>query len=229
MFFLCSGRSEGLFKILFDKISQKSDSYFFCKNGLSLLNELLLSKSVVDLIILEWEPYRTFADVIFNVLESRNMKIPLILIGKKESNCDKRLSDWISLNELKYDMQLPELFYQILERISSVIDLLDMRDDDEAPVPLKSPGKNAIEFFATRNPLSPALVKLFTYMYKNRLREVSLSEIASFMKIQGTDATAVKNATYSYISRLRKCIEKTYSCGVKVTRTRSGYYKLFLR
>ncbi|MBR1722804.1 MAG: helix-turn-helix domain-containing protein [Treponema sp.] len=228
MFFLCSGRNEGPFKILFDKVSVKSDSYLFCQNGLSLLDELLMSRTRADLIILEWDLYRTFSDVIFNVLKSKNMKIPLILIGKKESDCGKLLADWISLNELKYDIQILESCYQVLKRISLAVELLDMGRNVQVQVPLKKKNRNTIEIFAIKNSLSPSAVKLFTYLYKNRLREVSVAEIASFMKIQGSDAIAVRNATYSYISRLRKCIEKTYSCSVKIMRTRSGHYKLFL-
>ena len=236
MFIACSGQNQKMFGFLHRIFSDKNDVFVFCSDGLNLLQKLIFEKAQVDLILLEYNFYKSFSDLIFNLLESKNLKIPIIFIGESNYNKSERLKRWIAENEFQYNIQNLHLLLPIFNKINAALDDEDVKNlfmnakdtTNYEFLPVKSPKKNLLENLRKKVNFSPAVYNLLSFLYKNRCREVSLEEIVCCLNLSAEAEKNRKNAAYSYISRLRKSLENVSLCTIKLIRTRVGYYRLIL-
>lgn len=235
---VCSGNNKKVFETLFHLIGKSDDVFGFFKDGLLLLKSIVYDSKLPDLIILEYETYRNFTDFIYNVLKAKKLIIPVILIGIPELKSEALACHWLAENEYLYDVHNLHPMIPLFRKIADALDLSELKslhtedyvcdlfhsfeNHDEA---IQSP----MEHFRQNKSFSPVIFNLLDYMYKNRSREVSLSEIGDLLNINTADEKRRKNIVYSYIARLRKNMNEKSVRGLKVLRTRTGYYKLFLR
>ena len=240
--FISSGRTKSSFELLYQKIAQDGDSLSFYENGMTLLREMSLSletDSAPDampksLLLLDYALYKGFSDFIFDFLRLKNILIPIVLINPFAHASDMLPLQWISENEFQYDYPNLHALYPILKKINDALkDTEIVRAFENTPFALESEKtapavKNPIERMQNHAHLSPSVYNLLNFFYKNRRREISITEIETHLRIASDCPKARKNAAYSYIARLRKCIGSAPSCSLKVLRTRSGHYKLLL-
>lgn len=240
MLFLCSGKCKKLFEILYRQISVGCDKFNFYEDGMNLICAAIKEKSDSALILVDYELYKGFIDTIYDILKSQNLKIPLILIDDPRHDTSERVNYWISINEFKYDIQTLHLLAPLFTKISEALELPAIKklileySQDETPelvnfVPAKTCNLNLLSDFPQKNCLTPTIYSLLSFFYQNRCREVSIDEIASYMGINAQNDKSRRNAVYAYLARLRKFIERDSLGQVELLRTRTGYYKLFLR
>ena len=239
MRFVFSGQNKSLFNLLKTYVCEEGDTFSYFDDGLNLLKSILLDDVCVDFILLEQTVYKGFEEFLFNLLSSRSLKIPLVLVGECELGADERIAAWISENEIQYDLQTFHTLIPVFQKIYAALEkpeikrLLENPAKNDLPVEgkllIKKAKINPVDNFRNENSLSPAIYQLLKYLYKNRCREVSLLEIEKHMNIKGRSEKSRRNAVYAYISRLRKCFEGVPLCTMEVQRTRMGFYKLILR
>lgn len=244
MCFVCSGKDRRLFDALYLRVAGQGDGFVFCEDGLSLLRTMLFDSVPADVILLDYDLYKGFADFIFNLLDSKRLKIPLILIGGTDERGNALVSHWISENEFQYDVQdfhsMIPVFLKIAEALESdEVRLLLAQNgsaetcaggvNETAPQTAKSAKRNMLADFRMENPCAPSVYKLLSFLYKNRRREISIEEIARHLNLSCGTEVARRNSVYSYISRLRKCLADTPMCAFELLRTRTGYYRLLMR
>lgn len=236
MFFACSGKTRGEFEELCKKICGKGDSVVFYASGLELLQKIVVNPRRTDLILLDYEFYKGFANLIFDVLKSRDIKIPVIMIGKTLANKKLCTEVWIAENEFRYDVQNFHMLRPVLDRISLAFSSIEEKMPDEISPSLKtedlrlaSREENPIEEMHKKSILPPSIYNLLSFLYKNRLREISLDEIEKHLHVESESDKIRKNTVYAYIARARNCIEREPLCQLQLLRTRKGYYRLIHR
>ncbi len=239
MKFVFAGKSRGLFELLKFGICDESDSILFFEDGLTLLRNLIFKEVTADLLILENSLYKGFADCFYSVLDSRNMKIPLILLGDSGVAKGNRLSKWISENEFQYDIQNLHEYVPVFNKINLLLESQEFKkllenSGEKKFIPeekslVRNNKANPVDNLRRRANLSPAVCNLLQYLYKNRCREVSIDELERQISINAESEKNGKNVIYAYISRLRKSIDSVPLCTMEILRTRTGHYKLLLR
>ena len=242
MHYLCSGKCKKVFEMLYQSFSNEKDLFNFYEDGLALMQSAVSRTSEESMILLDYELYKGFSDVIYDVLKARQLKTPVLLIGEPGRNERERVNRWISINELKYDVQNFHLLVPLLKKISSAVENLKIPSESHSAVPaaaavpavssataipLKTVQRNFMAAFRKNASIPPSIYNLLDFLYKNRNRDVSIDEIADHMKIHGSTEKERKNTAYAYISRLRKAIASPDGCQVDVMRIRTGYYRLF--
>ncbi|MBQ8013274.1 MAG: hypothetical protein IJ257_02605 [Treponema sp.] len=240
MRFVCSGVNKKVFEFLYEEIYEDGDTLTYSPDILSLLRDLFFEKFYADIIFLEHENHKSFLDFIYYLLNSKDLKIPLIVIGNPEMDEQRRLGYWISENEFQYDVQNLHLLIPLFRKISSALESEVIKNLICKPAePLtadklskkiyeNTKKKSNLELFRGKNELPPSVYNLLLFLYKNRAREVSIEEIEMQLNIECKSKKIRKNAAYAYISRLRKCMKASPACELRLLRTRTGYYKLFL-
>ena len=241
MHFLSSGKCKKVFEMLYRRVYNGGDKFSFFEDGLSLIREVLNEKNEAAIIFMDYDLYKGFTDVIYDILKSKNLKIPIILIGDPKRKTTERMNFWVAVNEFQYDIQTLHLMTTLFKKITEALECSEIKklifETDntgensvlELSPPVKTVKKNVLEPFRKDANLPPSIYNLLAFLFKRRCREVSVDEIASYMNINGTDEKSRKNAVYAYIAKLRKCIDCTPRCKLEVLRTRRGYYKLVLR
>ena len=236
--FSASGRKKC--ELLFSTFSDESDEFMFCKDGLSLLDSVIFGDRRADLIFLDCLLYRNFSDFIYNLLKSKNIRIPIIMFGGENSDSDRRIQNWIAENEIRYDIQNLHLLIPVFTRIDAALRSENVRvmleekesrfEDDKERLHLRSKKKQAdlIEDFRKKTDLPPSIHNLLAFLYKNNARDVSIEEIMRHLNISLKSDKSGRNIVYAYIARLRKCIDNTPLCSLEILRTRTGYYRLLL-
>ena len=248
MCYVCSGQNKKIFELLYKRFATETDTFVYFDSGMDLLSSLTSGAVHADILLLDFTVYKSFCDFIYDFLKSRNLKIPIILLGKfltSEKNLPAR---WISENEFRYETQTLHTLAPVLKKINNALSdeaieryFSRYRYSDEANSlwfeKIAAAGekqkitksKNLIEFVRRKTNLPPSVFNLFKFLYKNRRREVSIEEIEKVMNITSKCEKIKKNAAYAYISRLRKSIEKLPEDIIELVRTRKGYYKLIVK
>ncbi|WP_294429768.1 hypothetical protein [uncultured Treponema sp.] len=247
MRFLCSGRERKPFEVLCGLLSDERVSLDFCEDGLSLLQKVILGAHHPDVIILDYALYKGFSELIFNLLASKNLIIPVLLFGEKVQGKDAMIANWISDNELHFNNQTFHDKILLFNKISLALQNDELKsllytppllknDFEDLPASLpseklivKSKRENLLEHVLNKNSFSPSVFHLLSFMYKNRRREVSIDEISSCLDLSGKSEKSRKNVTYAYISRLRKSLMKIPLCPLCLVRPRTGFYRLILK
>ena len=225
MRYICSGKSKKFFDILYGRIGEEGDSIRYCENSLILLRELVLDECSADMIFLEYEENKGFSDLIFNLLDSKNLKIPLILLCDYAKSEKERVNFWLSENEFKYDSPFLHPLIPIFRKISAAMECDDLKyfysNNDEKD--------SLLEKIRQTNKLPPVAYNLLSFLYKNNDRDISIREIEKKLHISAESEKIRKNVVYAYLSKLRKCFEEIPRCTMELVRTRKGFYRLFLR
>lgn len=236
MRYISSGKNEKAFGLLFQKICGRGDTFEFHPDGLSLLKSLPETDDAGVLIILEYDVFKGFSDFIFDFLSMRGLRIPLILVGNPPLRTGEQSMRWISENEFQYDVQNFHLLHPLLRRVSDAL-----RSDEvhavfsekdslrETAWRLRGPAKNPIAAVQEKINLPAAAYNLLCFLYKNRLRDVSVSEIERHLFTAAGSDMARRNVVYAYISRIRKSFEKLPVRMIEIVRTKKGFYRLFFR
>ena len=225
MRFVCLGRNQKFFEFLCQMICGEEDKFVFFADGLSLLRDIFLGFLAADLILLDWDFYKEFSDFIFGLFESKNLKIPMIFIGG-ELVGSGRICHWFSINEFQYDIQSLHPMIPTFQKIDAALE----SDEVKNLLSEKKFGESDIVELCRRGMiLPPSVLKFFSFLWRNRRREVSLEEIARKLNLASLSEKSKKNAVYSYIARLRKYIKKISACELEIVRTRTGFYRLMER
>ncbi|MCR4823042.1 MAG: hypothetical protein K5873_09255 [Treponema sp.] len=236
MRYISCGLNKKLFESIFHCISTEFDEFSFFAEGLELLKNLKDLDGQECIIFLEEKVYATFSDCFYMVLSSQERKIPVLLIGKDDLGEIKRVSHWLSENEFKYNVTNLHPFIPLFKKISKALERDEIKDlinqTIEVPLPsleVKGKKKNfSLSNFINVGDLPPSVYNLLDFFYKNRSREVSLSEISSQLNIQESDEKRKNNEVYVYLSRVKESLNSRPNCSIKLLRTRKGHYKLFL-
>ena len=239
MRFVCSGRNRNSFKLLYDKVSDEGDGFFFYEKGLELLNSLSSIDGADALIFLDEEIYKGFLGFVYDFLRVKDWKIPILMIGETIFSETHRAEKWVAENEFQYDIQTLHLLVPVLRKISSALDCHEFRKNFVTkntmlfervnPVETQKIRKNnlnPVESLRRALNLPPTVFNLFHFLFVNRCREVGVEEIEKLLQLKVQSEKTRKNSAYSYISRLKKCIEKVQNFNFRVIRTRKGFYKL---
>ena len=241
MHFLCSGKCKKVFEMLYRRVYNGGDKFSFFEDGLSLIREVLNEKNEISIIFMDYDLYKGFTDVIYDILRSKNLKIPIILIGDPKRKCSERMNFWLAINEFQYDIQTLHLMTPLFKKITEALECTEIKKlifeteksgdipSMELSPPVKTVRKNVLEPFRKDANLPPSIYNLLAFLFKRRCHEVSVDEIARYMNINGSDEKSRKNAVYAYIAKLRKCIDGNPRCSLEVLRTRRGYYKLVVQ
>ena len=127
------------------------------------------------------------------------------------------------------------LFLKINDALETVLPYAHTDDavaeSSERGSSLKKHGTRVIDAMRHEKTLSPASCNLFAFLYKNRRREISVSEIANHLNITADSEKERNNIVYAQLSRLKKFLAKSnvaQEYKLKLLRTRKGFYKLFL-
>lgn len=239
MRFIFSGKNRELFTKIGCRVCGDEDSYVYYDDGLRLLRDITDGTVCGSVILLDFNYYKGFSDFIYDFLNEKNMKIPLLFIGNPAFG-DIQAQHWIADNEFRYDIQTLQCFIPLFRRINDILSSPEIHkmlygvqkisgDAGESVLKVRSAKKNLLEMLRNNTALPPAAFNLVAFLYKNRSREVSVDEIVALLRIGGATEAGKRNAAYSYISRLRKCMEEVPLCRCEVRRTRKGFYKLFLQ
>lgn len=239
MHFLCTGKCKKVFELLYQKVFSGDDSFCFCDDGLCLIQAVLNADTDDAMIFMDYDLYKGFSGLFYDILKSRTLKIPLILVGDPVRNAVERMNYWVSINEFRYDVQNLHLMIPLFKKITATMDSPDLKslvfaEAEKLPVlelaPFtKSCRQNVLEAFRKDNKLPSSIYNLLAFLFKHRSREVSVEEIVLYMNISGDSEKSKRNAVYAYISKLRRIIDCAPHCTIELLRTRRGYYKLFLR
>ena len=239
MHFLCTGKCKKVFEILYRRVFTTKDEFSFCNDGLSLIQTVLTEKNEDSIIFMDYDLYRNFTELIYDIFRSKQLKIPLILVGDPKRNAVERMNYWVSINEFQYEIQTLHLMAPLFRRITDCLESPEVKklifegdeleSSPELALPVKAVRQNILECFRKSNKMPPSIYNLLVFLFKHRCREVSVDEIASYMNISGESEKSRKNAVYAYIAKLRRFIDCTPRCSLEILRTRTGYYKLLLR
>lgn len=239
MCFICSGRNRKVFEMLYEMISKVGDEFVFYEDLLLLLDMVVFGGIKSDLLLLDYELHWKSIDFIYNLFESNKLAIPVIMIGGPELPVDAQVGKWISENEFRYDTQnlhyLIPLFRKIFsaEKSDELKKLMpDSKKTSAASNELRlreRPLRNLMESFRKNADMPPSIYNLLIFLYKRHGKEVSIDEILSYLNQNHSSGMFCRKSAYSYIARLRKCIKSSPFCDIELMRTRTGYYKLFLR
>lgn len=224
-------RELGVCRLMAEKLIQDGEECVVEADSMGFYENLLSED--FDLLVCD---YRIFQLSIFNLydfLKKRSIVIPLVFYNDPFPERESRVAYWIMQNERLYDCADLEYLIPIFEKLHRVIE-----DPAVHPYisllqpPLPLPGEEEssgtagrqidLRLFRRRNKLQPGLFKLFQIFYENQQKELSLKELSRLMW-----GTSSKTSTvYSYISRLRKRIEKDYLVSIELLRTAPGRYEM---
>ena len=202
-------------------ICNDGDDFLFYESGLELIKDLSSGYVSPDLILLEYKVFRNFEDVMYRLLKSMDLKIPVVMTGP---SCQSRLAlaRCVSENEFALDFQIPCQTIRKIEKICTFIREKCIFDDlseivlNENTVPLK-------DF-----ELPPVENNLLAFFYENRSRELSVEELEKQLDVKAESKIVRKNVVYSYISRLRNDFNKNLLSQMKIVRTKKGFYQLII-
>lgn len=236
---MCSGRNQKVFEMLYEMISEAGDEFVFYEDLLRLLDMVVFGGAKSDMLLLDYELHRKSVDFVYNLLESTKLKIPVIMIGGPEVSSDVQIAKWVSENEFRYDIQnlhyLLPLFKKIYsaeksDALKKLISDSSKTSADFSELKLREkPARNLMETFRKNTDMPPSIYNLLIFLYKRHGKEVSIDEILGHLEQSHESGKFCRESAYSYIARLRKCIKTSPFCDIELMRTRTGYYKLFLR
>ena len=135
---LCSGQGRKAFELLCGFLSDEEMYLDYCKDGLSLFQKVIYEVQHPEVIILDYALYKGFSDLIFNLLASKNLKIPVILLGEKVHGVEQRISSWISENEFQFDLQSLHEKVPLFKKISLALENEELKSLLYAPPAVKS-------------------------------------------------------------------------------------------
>lgn len=203
----------------------------------------LLYKSIqdfncqIDMIVCD---FTLISGCCFNLFESifeMGKKIPIIYYNDPSSPDDERINQWISQNELYYQFNFPKNCIPTLKKLNEIICDPSVKRHISLLQPAVPVGweklrgsetQREIDLldFRFRNNLSPVLFQLFEYMYKNRTKDMSLSELEKVLFRSKKNFFDHKSSVYSYISRLKNQIETDSATKIKIFRSSRGCYRM---
>ena len=226
-------------RLFFQAFAEKSDSFTFCETGLILLNTVLENKTGFDLIIQEYELYKNFSSLIYDIFRSKRIKIPIIAVGDKKLSPDDFETFWISRNEYELDIQSLHSLLPLFKKISTCLGQAEIKNifyDTSFSAPffselsvLKQNRQSFMDYINKNTCFPPSAVNLLTFLYENRYREVSIEEIIIYLNIRAANDRSSHNSAYCYLSRLRKMIDRAPQCPVIIRRTKKGFYRLIVK
>lgn len=239
VFFMCSGRNQKVFEMLYEMISETGDEFVFFEDLLRLLDTVVFGGAKSELLLLDYDMHRKSLDFVYNLLELTKLKIPVIMIGGPELSADAQIGRWVSENELRYDIQNLHYLIPRFRKIYSAENsdelktlMIKSKENSGNFSDLKlrdKPARNFMEAFRKNTDMPPSIYNLLVFLYKRHGKEVSIDEILGHLNETKQSGAFCRESAYSYIARLRKCIKTSPFCDIELMRTRTGYYKLFLR
>ncbi len=226
-------REPAVCRLMAKKLGRDEFECTVADDVMGFYNSVMDGNLDTDIVVCD---FRIFQLSIFNVYEFLSKSttiIPLIFYNDPFPDGNGRIMYWIAQNEQLYNAPCLESFIPLFEKINAVIEDPSVHpyisllqpplplpgDEDEAGTAGR---KIDVRLFRKRNRLQPGLYKLFQIFYENQMKELSLAELSLHM--WGTRSK--QNTVYSYISRLKKCIQSDCLVKIDILRTSTGYYEM---
>jgi hypothetical protein len=207
-------------------------------NSLLFYDELIHKKMEVDLLVCDFKMFQHEVFNIFDFLKEKKMSIPLIFYNDPFPENEGRSLYWLAQNQEQFSRYDLDYLRPVLDRIAEIVEDPSIRPYVsllQPPLPVTvdkmSDGNPdriiVLPLIRRRNRMTPSLYNLFEFMYKNREDDISIDEIEKFLR-RKKPGRGNRNSVYSYISRLRKCLEKDKLVKIDIIRTDTGCYRMIL-
>lgn len=220
------------------KLSQSEYSCIVISDVLMFYDELLHKELVVDLIVCD---YRFVEHEMFNIYQfliERNKVVPLIFYNDPFPKDGERVLHWMIQNQNQYSRNDFEFLRPTFNKIAAIIEDPCVRPYISLIQPplaisaddISDSQKNRavdLKLLRRRDKMTPAIYSLFEFFYQHRDIDCSLCEIEKFMWHK--NSRKIKHGgVYSYISRLRKCLQKDSLVKFDILRTSTGSYRMIV-
>ncbi len=233
MKYLLSGLDQDFLRTLSSRSCNSSDMCFFYDEPLSLVSAVLedglVKKSEQCLMILDYDLYGQFKKCFYRLLFDAGFKIPIVIFNAPGVDPSCRMLRWLSENEIEYECLDFGSFVPIFEKLDFILSEMERHRE-----------KGACEKSASCNPhkktgglksgnslysLPPSMKNLYSFLFDNAHREISIDEIAQKLEITAQKKIQRNNLAYAYIARLRKYLADG---SVRIVRAKKGFYRLVL-
>jgi len=188
-----------------------------------------------DLLVCDFRsiPHQSFS--IYGYLKDMACIKPVIFYNDPIPEDGRRTEYWLRTNESLFRKKFTGLI-PLFKRIEDIVESPGINPYIsllQAPRSLTKPADGEsrhidISRFRKRNGLSPVMYKLFECFYKNVNREVSVKELSKAIWPVSKRNHCNINSIYTYISRLRKTIEKDKLVKIDIIRTDLASYEMVI-
>ncbi|WP_407427100.1 hypothetical protein [Treponema sp.] len=241
MCFIFSGKDKKFCEHLYEQIADIDDAYFFFENGLDLLKNITGLILKCDILFLDYEMYKDYAGFIYDIFCSKNLILPIILLGDKRISAGLRVARWVSENEFYYNVQTLHTMLPVFNKINDALNSCSLEHTVEPVIMPEVKDKKSLETFPDNNNLvekinqelhlNYSMLKLLNLFHERYDTDVSIEEILLSLSIQSDSEKENKNLTYAYISRLRKHLKlSSYAQlkNVQICRSGKGFYRMIM-
>lgn len=226
-------------RVIINRLNDFGYHGYIQDDWLGLDNDLHSTTKKVDLLVCDFSYAGNASINFFEIVKQTGNNVPVIFYNDPLPDDDERVAWWIMQNENAYNTILPENTIELLNRLNSLICDSKIRPHIsllQPPVPLayKDLRQNTpyreldLYQFRRRTGIPPSMFSLFQYMYKNRTRDFTLMELSKALFKKRGRARESINSVYSYISRLKKYIEKDTESRIDIIRTSMGRYEMIV-
>lgn len=188
------------------------------------------------------------------IFKKSNKITPAIFYNDPNFDDNNRVQKWIEQNIIAFeDKQDFDYLIPNLQKLNDILCLPDIATNvsllkhslpnDVSTEKKQSNDKTSvadktidINLYRRQTGMPPTMFKLFKFMYEHLNQEISVKQLAqeiskdnknSFPFLFQKKEKEIKEATiYSYISRLKKYIEKSDYINIEIVRIRTGFYKM---
>lgn len=227
-----------LCEIFMHRLRDENHRCYIQDDWVEFQKSLMHPKEIPNLIICDFSFVGSTLFAIFEIIETCGQKVPVIFYNDPATDDQHRVYHWINQNEYHYRNTFPQELIPELEKINDIINDPSVRKHIslmQPPVPIGY--KTACEAgirkeidlmgFRRRNKIPPSVFNLFSYMYSNRDRAMTIKELSK--ALFGTKACHQKTSTiYSYICRLRKFFQNDKQTDMEIYYAGNKSYELIV-
>ena len=215
------------------RLADEGYECFVDDDAMGFYDNMLTNEIDYDMLVCDFRIFQMSVFNVYDFLQHRQTVLPVVFYNDPFPTPEQRVVYWIMQNERLYERPQLEYLIPVLEKLNDIIE-----DPSIHPYisllqpPLPLPGRELedgsagrqidVRLFRKRNRLQPGLFKLFKIFYDNQQHELSLKELSR--RMWGTPSRSA--TVYSYISRLRRCIQNDDLVSIDIMRTAPGCYEM---
>lgn len=226
-------REPAVCRMMAAQLAKEGVESTVCDDTMGFYEDVVQDNVTCDLFVCDFRLFQLSMYNFYEFMGSRPTVIPIVFYNDPHPDKDSRIMYWIAQNEQIYDRSNLDSLDSIFAKINDVIEDPAIKPYIsllQPPLPvagMEDAGGSAgrqidLRLFRKRNKLQPGLFKLFKIFYENQQQDLSLKELSRRMWGKANRSSTV----YSYISRLRKCIEQDHLVRIDITRTAPGLYEM---
>ena len=239
MLFCFLADDHSVCKMIIQRLTEKGHIGFIQDDWVDLRRNLFTSRRQIDIIICDFSYAANHVIDIFEIIKEAQKQIPVIFYNDPTPSDSERAAHWLAINQFAYGQDMNESIINEFENFNKIITdpkirrhipLLQHNKPVEPYIEESELNSSEIDLnaFRRRNRLTPALFRVFKFMYENRKKELSIKDIAKGSLDKSDKCGNRASTVYSYISRLRKTIENDNFARVDIVRTAKGSYEMLL-